>query len=64
MIASGYTLDLYCDREGCEEHAHYSAQYKGPCVRAARRRGWKLRERLTIAICPTCAKSKARKVAT
>jgi hypothetical protein len=70
MIASGYTLDLYCDVpvEGWE-HLHQSEFSHGPGVgkfyaeegrtaRAdARRAGWKFNMRTGVAICPTCAKA-------
>lgn len=66
MIVGCYTLDLYCDAEGCTNPrphtsdggrgplAQYTAETGGACRRDARRDGWRLRVREGRAICPQC----------
>lgn len=55
--ASGYTLDLYCDRKR-DAWTHYDcASFYGQtfteCAREAKSRGWRIRRDQT-ATCPVC----------
>jgi hypothetical protein len=55
---SGYTLDLYCDRENpAHAYQEFPQEYLdpergAPCRRAARKDGWFLGKTLTL--CPKC----------
>lgn len=70
MIVGCYTLDLYCDVEGCTYNLRAGqlqpSQYTGvagtECKRAARKDGWRFQDADDgqRAICPVCAK--ARKI--
>jgi hypothetical protein len=61
--ASGYTLDLYCDREpndfnphGWDEFPHqFTGETFGQCASEARRRGWIIRPSDRTATCPKCS---------
>ena len=61
-IASGYTLELYCDllnsnhewREFPHEYASDEKNCKAACFRQARKDGWKI-TRDRQAICPKCS---------
>jgi hypothetical protein len=67
MIASGYSVDLYCDVRSCGKHpsrswtktteASYVGETWSECARQAKRDGWKLRRAPGYAICPGCAKA-------
>lgn len=70
MIASGYTLELYCDMEREHPGGWYDEVYRFPieftadgekCYsevrRKARREGWTLRKDGSC-ICPICSKKK------
>ncbi len=68
MIASGYTLDLYCDAKKHKEtfrspHAQFSDELKSACWKRARLNGWRLSEKTGKAICPACLARKAAKKA-
>lgn len=61
MIASGYTLDLYCDAEN-EEHVYSEfpheyisdeRQCKQICFSNARKDGWKIGKQEQL--CPKCS---------
>lgn len=61
MLAGGYTLDLYCDGEGCL-HGQYEmypakqtffAEHGSACRRLARRQGWKFLPEGDM-LCPKC----------
>lgn len=63
MIASGYTLDLYCDRKGCKRGAYgnpraqqFSDESKAVCRRLAKRAGWHVDYTKGAAVCPGCAR--------
>lgn len=72
MIVGGYTLELYCDGEGCPRQrpavcggnysplGEFSAETGEACRRAARRRGWRLDLRAGVAVCPECVKAGRR----
>ena len=68
MEAAGYTLDIYCDTEGCEypsilhNGATFYAQTYAQCKKAARAKGWRWakREGETINLCPRCAETMKR----
>jgi hypothetical protein len=69
--ASGYTLDLYCDRSGLDavptqdspdgihkwnEFPHtFLGETFGECAREARRHGWVIHTKTRTATCPTCS---------
>ena len=61
MIASGYTLDLYCDNEGEGIHAYgegkdqFFDEHGSECRKQARAKGWKIVWTKGIAICPKCS---------
>lgn len=61
MIASGYSMDLYCQVKG-NQHAYRKgqAQFFGEtwaeCAKQAREAGWKIDKRKRECICPDCIK--------
>lgn len=66
QYASGYSLDLYCDRwAGNPDPTHgyysYSQEFVGEtfghCARQARRQGWVIRPYTRTATCPKCAQT-------
>ncbi len=61
MIASGYTLDLYCDREDKHPgganlqgawHAQFSDEERAQCFRAAAKAGWQVDRGARTCLCP------------
>lgn len=65
MIASGYTLDLYCDNETADHPFGYFPQTffdenKSQCWKDAKKKGWKLDSKNRTAICPLCNKKNAK----
>lgn len=59
MIASGYTMDLYCEVEGNrhgykEGQAQFYGETWADCARQARDAGWKINKRRRECICPKC----------
>jgi len=66
QYASGYSLDLYCDRRN-ERHPFraFPQQFTGEtfaeCAREARHRGWVIHRKLRTATCPTCTGTRQRK---
>lgn len=65
MIASGYSIDLYCDAPMHERHKHpWPAQFVDESSRVAwamvREAGWKVRIAIDYAICPSCVKAGAK----
>jgi hypothetical protein len=69
QYASGYTLDLYCDKFDTRNNAHswneFPHQFTGEtfagCVRDAKKRGWLVFTKTRTARCPRCARLEARK---
>lgn len=67
MVVSGYTLDLYCDKEGCcggeykrsETVTTYYHELRSECRAKARRDGWILRQDNTC-VCPKCSGKKKK----
>lgn len=61
QYASGYCLDLYCDRIN-PKHPYgsfpnqYTGETFGECAKAARKEGWVLHRKTRTATCPTCTK--------
>lgn len=61
MIASGYSLDLYCDNDPAVTHRwnefphQYSAEDRAECRRRAKQDGWRINWTKRTAICPKCA---------
>jgi hypothetical protein len=61
VIASGYALDLYCDKQEAPGHHYnefphqYSDEHRAECRRRAKQDGWKINWRKGTAICPKCA---------
>ena len=59
MKVGGYTLDLYCDTEGCNavvKHLiqdRFAGPTKGACIRQAKRNGWHVGYKHQF--CPCCA---------
>ena len=76
VIVGCYSLDLYCDAEGCTTprphlgdrscgpHAEYTHELGAECRRRARKAGWVLNVREGTAVCPTCAARGAKAVVT
>ncbi len=69
MIASGYTLDLYCDRVGLpivlkgaapgqhkyDEFPHvYFGETRAEVTREARKDGWRINWAKRTCVCPRC----------
>lgn len=60
QYASGYSLDLYCDRES-SKHRHaefphgFVGETFGECAREARQNGWIIRTDARTATCPKCS---------
>ncbi len=61
MIVGTYTLDLYCDTEGCDQPLaklgqpdEFIAELGTTCRRQARQAGWTLKRNGT-AVCPQCS---------
>ena len=59
MIASGYTLDLYCEVEGNqhgykEGQASFYGETWGDTTAQARAAGWMINRRVRECICPKC----------
>lgn len=68
MIVSGYSLDLYCDRENPDhawnEFPHdFSSESKRVCFKAALAAGWIIKRDGT-AICPKCSGKRKQREAT
>lgn len=69
MIASGYSLHLYCDTPGCPNQnckgsaddprapGDFSHEERSVCYKRARRAGWLINHRYRTTVCPECAKS-------
>lgn len=64
MIASGYSMDLYCDGVGCTHKswqpnakAQFTGETFGDCAAQAKRGGWKISRDRTKCLCPDCAKA-------
>ncbi len=59
-MASGYTIDLYCDGPGPHPHGAFPVTFfdesGAKARRAARDSGWRLNMRTGRALCPKCAK--------
>lgn len=65
MIVSGYTLDLYCDRENkAHEYKEFPHQFvhelRSVAWKQARRAGWILNKKEGIAVCPKCSRKAAK----
>lgn len=64
MIASGYSIDLYCDNQESKEHRYdefphqYYDEERSVCRTSAKQDGWKVNWIKGTAICPKCAKSR------
>ncbi len=72
MIASGYALDLYCDREDAHSQgahtdnrstgffwaAQYATEEKREALAVAKREGWKFSLKAGTCLCPWHAKEK------
>lgn len=59
MIASGYSMDLYCQVNGNQhEYRQGQAQFFGEtwtdCAKQARAAGWKIDKAKRECICPKC----------
>lgn len=52
MIVGGYTLDLYCDVEGCDEQADFAGHSAGDARKLARQAGWVVRLSTNECLCP------------
>lgn len=69
MIASGYSLHLYCDTPGCPNGlarhqgdtsvppGDFSDEERSVCYKRARRAGWLINHRYRTTVCPECAKA-------
>ena len=67
MIVGGYSMDLYCDKAGCNNghrgsnmgEVQYVGETRSECVREARRDGWRFSRSKSPkeAYCPECSKS-------
>lgn len=66
FYASGYTVDLYCDRKRDPwAHRHcesFFGETRKECLRAARKAGWLVRKDRT-ATCPVCQKRQSKEKA-
>jgi len=69
MIVGCFTLDLYCDTEGCrhndegkgcQEPDSYVRRTRAECNRAARKDGWKIWKGKVI--CSKCVEAKKGKI--
>jgi len=65
MIASGYSMHLYCEIEGAEHgYGDGQAQFDGEtwadCARQARQLGWKINKQRRECICSSCVKKGLR----
>jgi len=69
VIVGGYTLDLYCDVEGCRapggagmpEQAAFFAETGSQCRQYARNNGWVLDLKAGTCRCPKCARDRKGK---
>jgi len=69
MIASGYSLHLYCETPGCpngQAQSHgdssvppgdFSHEERSTCYKRARQAGWIINHRYRTTVCPICAKA-------
>ena len=69
MIASGYSLHLYCDTPGCPNGqaqrqgddfsppGNFSDEERSQCYRYARIAGWIINRGTRTCVCPKCAKA-------
>ncbi len=67
MIAAGYTIDLYCDVEGCPYDAYrlvegqgfgqFVGETWGKAAAEARLSGWVISRDRTKCACPECVKA-------
>lgn len=65
MIASGYSLHLYCDTPGCPNQnctggvvpGDFAHEERSVCYRMARKAGWVINRRYRTTVCPECAKA-------
>lgn len=64
MIASGYTVDLYCDAkghigrlDGSSLDAQFSDESSQVVWRAIRKAGWVVSRKTGIALCPSCIRA-------
>lgn len=61
--SNGFTLDLYCDAEGCERYPsmdQFCARTEAEARRNARNAGWKLGRSAYRDCCPECQASGRR----
>lgn len=59
QYASGYSLDLYCDRpnsdHGFNEFPHqFNGETFSECAKEARKAGWRFHRKTRTATCPKC----------
>lgn len=65
MIASGYSMDLYCEADGHqhgynEGQAQFFGETWADCARQAREAGWRIHKQRRECICPKCVKQGLR----
>lgn len=59
VIASGYTIHLYCDNENIK-HAYnrgfgeYEGETWNECVKQAKTEGWNVIKKTRVCYCPDC----------
>jgi hypothetical protein len=62
QYASGYSLDLYCDR--VHDRGYSAATFVGQtfadCAKQARFRGWKIHTATRTATCPSCVRGERK----
>jgi hypothetical protein len=69
VIASGYSLHLYCDTPGCPNQnctgsadnpvvpGDFSHEERSVCYKMARKAGWVINMRARTVVCPICSKA-------
>ncbi len=62
MIVGGYTLDLYCDVEGCKEEAQFCAGVGTKARTLARKASWVVRMSTNECYCPEHKQSNRTRV--
>lgn len=62
MIVGGYTLDLYCEVEGCNTHVGFGERTEVAARNAARKAGWKIKVAANECYCPRHHQSSGERI--
>lgn len=62
MIVGGYTLDLYCEVQGCKTHHGFGEATDGLARKAARAAGWTVKVTANECYCPAHKRSSGERI--